>query len=104
MAVHKYRPVRGLRFWWKDRSPYIWIEMGKRKANAFCRNNRIGKLFLLLIPQPWGSVAIGLASGILGQIKKNKGKKGLWVKFGPQGYVKSKKRTDRNMKKKPSPW
>ncbi|MBA7716187.1 hypothetical protein ES703_125253 [subsurface metagenome] len=104
MAKHGRKIARGCRFYWKDRSAYVWIEMGRKRAKTFCSTNLLGKWFLLKIPQPWGAMAYALAWVILDDIENNMGKRGLWVKFGLQGYVRSKKRTKRNWKKPPSKW
>ena len=96
--------INGVHLWWKTNSAYVWVELGRDKANAFVSANKVGKTFLLLIPAPWGPMAYALASAKLANAASKMGPNGLWVKFGPSGYVGARPRTSSNMHREPSPW
>src|SRR5689334_22340420 len=104
MAASKKSFAAGLTIWWKD-STSIWLELGKDKASKFISTNKIGKMFLLLIPPPWGEMAYALASRKISDAASNMGPNGLWVKFNAlSGYVKARPRNPTNMQKEPTPW
>jgi hypothetical protein len=95
----------GIHVYWKTPNILVfWLELGPRKSELFVQGGAALAGLALKIPPPWGPVVAAIAAAQVNDVKNKRGPNGVWVKFGPAGYMQSRPRTDANKGKFPQPW
>jgi hypothetical protein len=95
----------GIHEWFKLTNPLVfWLELGPQKTPVFLQGGAVLAAMALQIPPPYGPIVATIAAAQLVAAKGNVGPNGIWIKFGPTGYIKSKPRTAGNREKMPNPF
>jgi hypothetical protein len=92
----------GAHVWFQVPNIFIfWLELGPVKSQRFIQGGAALTALALTIPQPYGAIVGAIAAAQLADVRKKTGDKGVWVKFGPPGYMQSRTRTQQNKEKNP---
>jgi hypothetical protein len=95
----------GVHVWFKLSNPLVfWLELGPQKTPVFLQGGAAMAAMALQIPLPYGPIVASIAAAQLASARANVGPNGLWIKFGPTGYIRSKGRTRTNREKMPNPF
>ena len=95
----------GIHVWFKLPNVMVfWLELGPQKTKVFIQGGAALAAMALLIPPPYGPIVAALAASQIAAVKAAAGPKGVWVKFGPTGYIKAKTRTAANKETMPTPF
>jgi len=95
----------GIHVWFRLPNVFVfWLELGPQKTKVFILGGAALAGLATQIPPPWGPIVATIAAAQVAAVKANQGPNGVWIKFGPTGFIRAKARTSANKEKMPSPF